>query len=180
MSQYEAGAAAAELRAMRWKLNAHAAGLGRQLQAACRNNAAIVLLKQKEWEKAEEACSQALFSLGPEGEPLARAKALYRRAVARLKQGEMETARADLRAAHALQPRDREVEGLLLLLQHGEERRREGLRRTEEEAEEAAEEAEDEAAAVNAAAEAAGARGGISGLWSLSRERPSTAESRLK
>ena len=60
--------------------------------AACRNNAAIVLLKQKEWDKAEEACSQALFSLGPEGEPLARAKALYRRAVARLKQGEMETA----------------------------------------------------------------------------------------
>ena len=48
------------------------------------------------------------------------------------------------------------------------------------EAEEEAAEAEKEAAAVNAAAEAAGARGGSSGLWSLSRERPSTAESRLK
>ena len=45
------------------------------VQAACRNNAAIVLLKQKEWEKAEEACTQAIFSLGPDGAPLPRAKA---------------------------------------------------------------------------------------------------------
>jgi hypothetical protein len=136
VSQYDLGAtSASELRAMGWKLNARALRLGRELQAACRNNAAIVLLKQKEWDKAEEACSQALYSLGADGEPLSRAKALYRRAVARLKQGQMTTARADLRAAHALQPTDREVEGLLLLLLHGEERRREGVRRTEEEAE---------------------------------------------
>ena len=43
------------------------------------------------------------------GEPLSRAKALYRRAVARLKQGSLETAKADLRAAHGLRPGDREV-----------------------------------------------------------------------
>jgi hypothetical protein len=70
--QYEEGArAAAKLRPM-WQLNARARGAGRTLQAACRNNAAIVHLKQKEWEKAADSCTQVRGRRGVRRRPRRR------------------------------------------------------------------------------------------------------------
>ena len=62
----------------------------------------------------------------------------------------MEAARVDLLAAYRLRPDDREVVGLLRLLQHGEQQQRDRVRR----AEEAAEEAQAEHAMAIAAGEA--------------------------
>ena len=77
-------------------------------------NAAACALKREEWFAAEKACGAALARLiDPLGEDKAtHAKALFRRAKARLGASDYGGARADAKAAHALEPASREVRDL--------------------------------------------------------------------
>jgi tetratricopeptide (TPR) repeat protein len=82
-----------------------------ELHGSCLTNAAQCALKLAEYADAVDFCTQALdTSLEECTLPDAlRAKALYRRGTARLKQSEFEKARADLRAACQLEPKSREI-----------------------------------------------------------------------
>lgn len=100
---------------------------GPPLRMACLNNAAIVRLKQCEWEKAAALCARVL-ALEPRLEPpapLLVAKAHFRLAVAKAKLGDVAAARVSLLRANSLVPEDREVVGMLRVLRWGQQRRRE-------------------------------------------------------
>ena len=128
MEQYlEGEACAAKLLPMAGLLNAQFADRGRSLRVACLNNAAIVRLKMMDWGAAAALCTRALdlaLDLVPP-DAISRAKALFRRALALTKLltklGDAPLALRDLREAHRLAPRDREVLGALRLVEFGAE-----------------------------------------------------------
>ena len=124
MEQYlEGEACAAKLLPMAGLLNAQFADRGRSLRVACLNNAAIVRLKMMDWGAAAALCTRALdlaLDLVPP-DAISRAKALFRRALALTKLGNAPLALRDLREAHRLAPRDREVLGALRLVEFGAE-----------------------------------------------------------
>ena len=121
--QYKGGdQSASTLRSM-WYLNSSYMERGLVLRVACRNNNSIVFLKQKEWEQAADLCAGTLKLDPPD--PLARAKAHFRYAVAKAKLGETRMAIEALLLAHKLVPADKEVTGMLHVLKWGEQRRRE-------------------------------------------------------
>ena len=126
LSQYlEGEACAAKLLPMAGQLNAQFAVRGLTLRVACLNNAAIVRLQEKDWGAAAALCTRALDLEPPDA--ISRAKALFRRALARTKLGDAPQALRDVREAHRLAPRDGEVlackrsprRALLLLLPTG-------------------------------------------------------------
>jgi len=86
----------------------------RSLLVACLLNAAQCALKREEWYAAEKLCSEVLERLsdplGAEREQ--NAKALFRRAKARIGRSEFKLARADVKVAHGLTPSSREVRDL--------------------------------------------------------------------
>ena len=124
LEQYlEGEACAAKLLPMAGLLNAQFADRGRSLRVACLNNAAIVRLKMMDWGAAAALCTRALdlaLDLVPP-DAISRAKALFRRALALTKLGDAPLALRDLREAHRLAPRDREVLGALRLVEFGAE-----------------------------------------------------------
>ena len=124
LEQYlEGEACAAKLLPMAGLLNAQFADRGRSLRVACLNNAAIVRLKMMDWGAAAALCTRALdlaLDLVPP-DAISRAKALFRRALALTKLGHAPLALRDLREAHRLAPRDREVLGALRLVEFGAE-----------------------------------------------------------
>ena len=120
LSQYlEGEACAARLLPMAGQLNAQFAVRGLSLRVACLNNAAIVRLQEKDWGAAAALCTRALDLEPPDA--ISRAKALFRRALARTKLGDAPQALRDVREAHRLAPRDGEVLGALRLLELGAE-----------------------------------------------------------
>ena len=82
-----------------------------ELHIACLLNAAQCSLKLGEWHDAATLCSTALTTRVP-GLPLptaSRLKALFRRGCARIKTGDYDDARADLKEACTLDPKSKEV-----------------------------------------------------------------------
>ena len=127
-TQYMEGRTCAAKLAPMWYLNGRFAARGVALQVACLNNAAIVHLKAKDWEKAIDASERVLdlraaADVRGKAEVLGRAKALFRRAVAEAKLGRLAAAKEGLLEAHALLPDDSEVTGMLRVLHHAEQHR---------------------------------------------------------
>ena len=97
-TQYMEGRTCAAKLAPMWYLNGRFAARGVALQVACLNNAAIVHLKAKDWEKAIDASERVLdlraaADVSGKAEVLGRAKALFRRAVAEAKLGRLAAAK---------------------------------------------------------------------------------------
>ena len=81
---------------------------------SCLLNVAQCALKREQWFTAERVCTEVLgFLADPLGaERDQNAKALYRRAKARIGRSDFAEARADVRAAHQLEPSSRELHAL--------------------------------------------------------------------
>ena len=101
---------------------------GRELEArallvACILNVAVCALKREEWFAAERACTNAIEKMAdPLGlEREANGKALFRRAKARIGSSNFDGARADVKAALALQPNSRELRELWASIREREE-----------------------------------------------------------
>ena len=95
----------------------------RTLLLACILNVAQCALKREEWFAAEKACTSCLEKLA---DPMGRekdqhAKALFRRAKARIARSEFDDARKDVKAANALNPNSREVRELWDAIREREE-----------------------------------------------------------
>lgn len=154
VQQYTHGDESAAKLAAMWQLNSAFAARGPLLRVACLNNAAIVHLKQKDWEAAAAVCTRAL-RLSPTSDALGRAKSHFRYALAQAKLGAVGAAIASLHLARELVPSDREVVGMLRVLEMGEQRRLEREYEAREDGEAMALEEELKAAGGLAAARAA-------------------------
>ena len=123
-AQYDAGAQAASRLAAMANLNSVYRERGARARVACLNNHALVHLRRGDWDAAAAACDLVL-EIAPEIAPrsrLARAKALYRRSVARANLGDMAGALGDLNLAQSLAPDDAEVIKLRCVLEVREAR----------------------------------------------------------
>ena len=129
IEQYKQGEACGAKLSGYWYLNAAFVARGVEVRVACLNNAAICALRQTEWKQAAAFCTRALCFDGVE--PLARAKSHFRYAIAQAKLGAVGEGIKALRRAQSLVPEDKEVCGMLRVLEAGE-RAKEGGREAEE------------------------------------------------
>ncbi len=123
-AQYDAGAQAASRLAAMSHLNDVYRERGARARVACLNNHALVHLRREDWGAAAATCDLVL-EIAPEISPrsrLARAKALYRRSVARANLGDVARALGYLNLAQSLVPDDAEVIQLRRVLEAREAR----------------------------------------------------------